>query len=97
VARCFSADGVKEVRSAFLRASLFITRSLKHTPAMAKTGKTVATLLIGAAIGAAIGYVLATDKDTRTEGMDRLRDRWSSLRDRFSNRTQDLEEEIYNA
>lgn len=64
---------------------------------MAKTGKTVATLLIGAAIGAAVGYVLATDKDTRQEGMERLRDRWSSLRDRFSKKGEDLEEEIYNA
>lgn len=68
---------------------------------MAKTGKTVATLLIGAAVGAALGYVLATDKESRQEGMDRIKDRWGSLRDRvtdrFSRHTEDLEEEIYNA
>jgi len=63
---------------------------------MANTGKTVATLLIGAAIGAAVGYVLATDKDTRTENLDRIKDRLSSLKNKFSKKGHDLEEEIYN-
>jgi gas vesicle protein len=65
------------------------------------TGKTVATLLIGAAVGAAVGYVLATDKDTRAETVDKLRERFNSLQDnmkkRFAKKGQDLEEEIYNA
>jgi gas vesicle protein len=61
------------------------------------TGKTVATLLIGAAIGAAVGYILATDKDTRTESIDRIKDRISTLKNKFSKKQQDLEEEIYNA
>jgi len=65
---------------------------------MANTGKTIATLLIGAAIGAAVGYVLATDKDTRRENMDRIKDRLSDLKNKFSKGApQDLEEEIYNA
>lgn len=68
---------------------------------MANTGKTVATLLIGAAVGAAVGYLLATDKDQRAESMDRLRegvrDRFSGLKNRFGKKTEDLEEEIYNA
>ena len=64
---------------------------------MASTGKTVATLLIGAAVGAAVGYVLATDKDTRQEGMERLKDRLSNLKSRFSKQGEDIEEEIYNA
>ncbi|PZF72377.1 YtxH domain-containing protein [Taibaiella soli] len=64
---------------------------------MANTGKTVATLLIGAAVGAAVGYVLATDKDARTEKMEKLKDRLSSLRSKFSKKGHDLEEEIYNA
>ncbi len=66
---------------------------------MASTGKTIATLLIGAAVGAAVGYVLATDKESRQEGVDRLKDRLSSLKSRFSkeHHGQDLEEEIYNA
>ena len=68
---------------------------------MANTGKTVATLLIGAAVGAAVGYVLATDKDTRQETIDTLKDKISSLQDavknRFAKKSTDLEEEIYNA
>lgn len=64
---------------------------------MANTGKTVATLLIGAAIGAAVGYILATDKDTRAESMTRIKDKFSDLKTRFSKKGQDLEEEIYNA
>ena len=68
---------------------------------MANTGKTVATLLIGAAVGAAVGYVLATDKESRQETVDKLKEKLSSLQDnvkqRFAKKSQDLEEEIYNA
>jgi gas vesicle protein len=64
---------------------------------MANTGKTVATLLIGAAIGAAVGYVLATDKDTRMESYDRIKDRLNTLKSKLSKKPHDLEEEIYNA
>lgn len=64
---------------------------------MANTGKTVATLLIGAAVGAAVGYILATDRDKRQENMDRIRDRFADLKNKFSKTPQDLEEEIYHA
>ncbi|HXS38072.1 MAG TPA: YtxH domain-containing protein [Flavipsychrobacter sp.] len=64
---------------------------------MANTGKTVATLLIGAAVGAAVGYILATDKDTRQETMDKLKDNFNSLKKKFAKKGEDLEEEIYNA
>jgi len=64
---------------------------------MANTGKTVATLLIGAAIGAAVGYILATDKDKRLENMDKIKDRLSNLKDKFSKKTSDIEEDIYSA
>ena len=68
---------------------------------MANTGKTVATLLIGAAIGAAVGYVLATDKEDRKETIDSLKEKLGNLQDsmkqRFKKKAQDLEEEIYNA
>jgi gas vesicle protein len=68
---------------------------------MANTGKTVATLLIGAAIGAAVGYILATDKDTRAENMNRikdtLKDNLTGLKNKFSKKGQDLEQEIYNS
>lgn len=63
---------------------------------MANTGKTVATLLIGAAIGAAVGYILATDKETRLENVDRIKDSMSSLKNRFVKKAEDLEHEIYN-
>lgn len=64
---------------------------------MANTGKTVATLLIGAAIGAAVGYVLATDKDSRQESIDKLKDGLNNLRAKFAKKGEDIEEEIYNA
>ena len=69
---------------------------------MENTGKTLATFLIGAAVGVAVGYVLATDKDTRLETLETLKEKLNSLQDsvkqRFNHKkTQDLEEEIYNA
>ena len=64
---------------------------------MAKTGKTVATLLIGAAVGTALGYILATDKDDRQEQIDALKDRLGKLKDRFRKQGADIEEEIFNA
>jgi uncharacterized membrane-anchored protein YhcB (DUF1043 family) len=63
---------------------------------MANTGKTVATLLIGAAIGAAVGYILATDKDTRRETVDKIKDKLGNLKNKFQAQTEDLEEQIYN-
>jgi gas vesicle protein len=48
---------------------------------MAKTGKTIATLLIGAAAGAVVGYLLATDKDKRKEDMEKLKVRLNDLKD----------------
>jgi len=64
---------------------------------MANTGKTVATLLIGAAIGAAVGYVLATDADTRQESIEKLKDGLSNLKSKFEKKSKDIEEEMYNA
>ncbi len=65
---------------------------------MANTGKTVATLLIGMAVGAAVGYILATDKDTRSENLRRIRDKYADLKNKVTRQhPQDLEEEIYNA
>lgn len=64
---------------------------------MAKTGTTVATLLIGAAIGVAVGYVLATDKDTRAEDMEKLKKGLNNLKGKFAKKGADLEEEIYHS
>ena len=59
-------------------------------------GKAVATLLIGAAIGAAVGYVIATDEDKRAEQLDALKDKINSLKSKLSKEAKDIEEEIFN-
>lgn len=64
---------------------------------MAKLGNTIATLLVGAAAGVAIGYVLATDQDTRKEDMDKLKNSIAGLKGKFAKKAADLEEEIYHS
>lgn len=61
------------------------------------TGKTVATLLIGAAVGAAVGYVLGTDKDKRDEQIEKLKETVTKLKDTVTKKSHDIEEEIFNA
>jgi len=61
------------------------------------TGKTIATLLIGAAIGAALGYIIATDEEKRKEDLEKVKGRLSTLKDKFAKKGQDLEHEIYNS
>lgn len=60
-------------------------------------GKTVATLLIGAAVGAAVGYVLGTDKDKRQEQVDRLKNSIDKLKSRLGKKSSDIEDEIFSA
>ena len=71
---------------------------------MANTGKTVATLLVGAAIGAAVGYILATDEKRRQEDIDRIKKQVNHWTDLFRNKAdglrkkaEDLESDIYNS
>ncbi len=64
---------------------------------MAKLGNTIATLLIGAAVGVAVGYVLATDKETRQEDLEKLKKGLGSLKGKFTKKGMDLEEEIYHS
>ena len=64
---------------------------------MAKIGNTLATLLIGAAAGVAVGYLLATDKETRQEDLDKLKKGLDNLKGKFAKKTQDMEEEIYHS
>ena len=64
---------------------------------MAKLGNTIATLLIGAAAGIAVGYVLATDKETRQEDMEKVKKSLAGLKDKFSKKQQELEDEIYHS
>ncbi len=63
---------------------------------MAKVGNTIATLLIGAAVGVAVGYVLATDKETRAEDLDKLKKRLNTIKGKFEKKGTDLEEQIYH-
>lgn len=58
-------------------------------------GKTVATLLIGAAVGAAVGYVLATDEDRRSDQLENLKNKLQNLKSKFAKKTEDIEEEIF--
>jgi len=60
-------------------------------------GKTVATLLIGAAIGAAAGYILGSDKDSRQEQINRLKASVDRLKSKLSKKTADIEDEIFSA
>lgn len=64
---------------------------------MANTGKTVATLLIGAAIGAAVGYIVAMDDDKRKESLGKIKNTFNDLKDKVSKKGQDLEHDIYNS
>ena len=64
---------------------------------MATVGNAIATLLIGAAVGVAVGYVLATDKETRQDDMDKLKKSLNGLKGKFAKKGVDLEEEIYHS
>lgn len=64
---------------------------------MAKAGKAIATLIIGAAIGAAVGYILATDKDKRQEDLDSIKERIKNLKEKLSKKSKDIEEEIFRS
>lgn len=71
---------------------------------MANTARAVATLLIGAAVGAAVGYILATDEKKRKEDIDKIKDQVSHWTDALKNKAnnlkkkaEDVETEIYNS
>jgi len=51
---------------------------------MAKTGNTIATLLIGAAVGVAVGYILATDTEKRQEDLEKIKKGLTNLKGKFS-------------
>ncbi len=64
---------------------------------MAKAGNTIASLLIGAAVGVAVGYILATDKETRQDDMEKVKKSLNSLKGKFAKKGMDVEEEIYHS
>lgn len=67
---------------------------------MAKTGKTIATFLIGAAAGAVVGYLLATDKEKRMEDLEKLKGRINDLKTDLKAKLdghEDIEHDIYKS
>lgn len=71
---------------------------------MANTARTVATLLIGAAVGAAVGYILATDEKKRKEDLDKIKgqvnhwtDALKNKADNLKKKAEDLEADIFNS
>jgi|GEM_PF-263636 len=70
---------------------------------MANTGKTVATLLIGAAVGAAVGYIIATDDKKRREDLQKIKDQVNDWTEKvkhkaedFKKKAEDIEADIFN-
>lgn len=76
------------------------------------TGRAIATLLIGAAVGAAVGYIVATDDKKRKEDLDKIKDQlndWSEtakqkvndltndLKKKAQEKSDDIEKEIYSS
>lgn len=59
--------------------------------------KAIATLIVGAAVGAAVGYLLATDKDQRSEQLDKVKGSLNKIASKLKKKKEDLEEEIFNA
>ncbi len=64
---------------------------------MANTGKTIATLLVGAAVGAAVGYIMAMDSEERKESVEKIKEQIARLKNKLKKEQMDLEEEIFNA
>jgi gas vesicle protein len=66
---------------------------------MSKTGSAIASFIFGAAVGVAVGYVLATDKETRQEDMAKLKKSLNALKGKLESKPNsvDLEEEIYHS
>lgn len=63
---------------------------------MAKMTNTIATLLAGAAVGVAVGYLLATDKEKRQEDLEKIKNSLNSLKEKYSKKADDGVEDIYH-
>jgi gas vesicle protein len=65
---------------------------------MSKTNNTLIALLAGAAVGTAIGYLLATDKEKRQEDMEKVKKGLNNLAEKLGKKVEDsLEENIYHS
>lgn len=63
---------------------------------MAKLGNTIVTLLAGAAVGVAVGYLLATDKEKRQEDLEKIKNGLNNIKDKVGKKVRDPQEEIYH-
>ena len=63
---------------------------------MAREGRTIASFVIGATVGIAVGYILATDKETRKDDMTKVKNALNNLKDKFGKKLPITEEDIYN-
>jgi len=64
---------------------------------MAKEGNIITSFLIGATVGIAVGYILATDKETRKEDLTKVKDTLYNLKDKFGKKVSSMEEDIYHS
>ena len=64
---------------------------------MEKVGKTITSFLLGATVGVVVGYVLATDKETRKEDLEKVRSAIKNVKGKFAKKATDLDEEIYHS
>ncbi len=79
-----------------LHCNLTIQTLKPKTIFMAKLTNTIATLLAGAAVGVAVGYLLATDKEKRQEDLEKLKKGIDNLKEKMSKKAEDHVEDIYH-
>jgi uncharacterized membrane-anchored protein YhcB (DUF1043 family) len=64
---------------------------------MAREGRSVSSFLLGAVAGLVVGYVLATDKETRKEDLEKVKNSLSNLKEKFAKKEASLEEDIFHS
>ena len=66
---------------------------------MSKAGNVIASFVLGAAVGVALGYVLATDKEHRQEDLDKLKKSVDALKNKYLTKKEkmDIEEQTYHS
>ena len=66
---------------------------------MSKSSRTIFSFLVGATVGVAVGYILATDKEARNEDMEKLKKTLNGLKSKFAAKkgTELDEDNIYHS
>lgn len=64
---------------------------------MEREGRSITSFLFGAAVGVAVGYLLATDKETRKEDMGKIKNAINKLKGKFSKTEPIIDEDIYHS